>query len=88
MQQTKLESGIEIAVNTVIGYGVSMILWPVIGHITGVDTNNAQHFWIVSLFTVVSIIRQYIVRRYFNAGLHKLAVKAAQQIGDKLWPKS
>jgi len=33
----------------------------------------ADSFWVTMIYTVVAIIRGYFVRRYFNAGLHKVA---------------
>lgn len=67
--QTKLGSWIEawanIAVGFTINWTMNMIVLPWYGfHVTG-----GQAFSMGLVFTVVSLIRSYIIRRYFN-GLH------------------
>ncbi len=71
MQQSKLESLKESVNNVAIGYVVGMItqliLYPLYDiHISFV-TNLYLSFW----FTVVAIVRSYLVRRYYNYKLHK-----------------
>ena len=70
MQQTKLGSFIESLVNIVIGYAVALlsqlVIFPLFDiHVT-FDTNLLIGAW----FTLISLIRSYIVRRWFNDRLH------------------
>jgi hypothetical protein len=39
-----------------------------------------QHLGITLVFTVISVARGYVVRRWFNAGLHLAAVRLAKRL--------
>lgn len=80
MNQTRLVSLIEACINTAIGFCISYLAWPPIAAMFGMPYNHAQHFGIVLVFTVISVIRSYVIRRWFNNGLHLMAVKAAKKI--------
>ena len=56
---------------------MSFIAWPVAAWITDIKYNNGQHWAVVAIFTVVSVARSYVVRRWFNARLHSAALKIA-----------
>ncbi len=64
--QTKIESIVEAGTNTLIGFGLAVfsqtIIFPCYGIIIPIETNIKIVFW----FTVISVIRTYIVRRWFN----------------------
>ena len=64
--QTKTVSLIESIANVVIGYGVALlsqiIIFPIYGIDISLKTNIAIGIW----FTLISIIRSFIVRRIFN----------------------
>ena len=80
MSQTKLESRLESAVNILIGYFVALIsqliIFPLVGIDVPLSTNLIIGFW----FTVVSLARSYVIRRWFNAGLHKAVVLTAKRL--------
>lgn len=67
MAQTKIGSAVEVALNLLVGYSINftanMIILPLFGFKTLTLTKNLE---IGILFTVISILRQYIIRRYFN----------------------
>lgn len=73
MRQTRLVSLIEATLNTVFGFILSFLIWPVAAWITGVEYDTAQHWGIVGIFTMFSIIRGYVIRRFFNNRLHSIA---------------
>lgn len=77
MQQTKLGSLIESMVNIALGYGVSLLsqimIFPMFGIHGGIKTN----IWIGIWFTFISLIRSYVIRRWFNAMIHKASYKIA-----------
>ena len=79
MTQTRIGSLIEAAVNIVIGFsinfGANLVVLPVFGF----AVTAHQAFDIGLLFTVISLARQYVIRRWFNARLHE----AAERIGRK-----
>jgi membrane protein implicated in regulation of membrane protease activity len=77
MNQTRLGSLIEAFFNIVIGYWINflgnMLILPLFGfHIT-----LSQNLQIGLLFTVISVARSYLVRRYFNDRLQKLSQRLA-----------
>ena len=66
MKQTKLQSFIEAMTNTVIGFLVTMSVYPLINWICGIEMSITQAGLSTVLFTVVSVLRGYVVRRFFN----------------------
>jgi hypothetical protein len=77
MTQTKLGSLIEAAMNVAIGYGVALLsqilIFPLFGIHVGIGTNLGIGAW----FTVISLVRSYVIRRWFNAKLHAAAQRMA-----------
>jgi hypothetical protein len=78
MNQTRLGSLIEVCINILIGFSINWVanLWilPLYGfHITG-----SQAFSMGLIFTVISVVRGYLIRRYFNARLHAAAQALAR----------
>ena len=66
MSQTRVQSFIEANTNVFIGFIISYFTGLVIYPCFNVDVHPAKNFGITLCFTVTSIIRQYIIRRYFN----------------------
>ena len=64
--QSKLESLTEAVINTFIGFVIAFISQLIIFPIVGIDVTLGQNFILTVLFTLVSIIRNYVIRRYFN----------------------
>lgn len=71
--QTRHGSFIEAAIGTAIGFAISMALSMVIYPAFGHAFSLAQNVWITLIFTAASIVRSYVVRRWFNARIQKLA---------------
>jgi len=73
MNQTRLESLVEACINTGIGFIVAMsvtqfILIP----LWDLDWGVKDNFLVTLIFTAAGITRSYLIRRFFNNGLHKL----------------
>ena len=64
--QTRKQSFIESLLNVAIGFGVSYASNMVILPLFGFFVSSGQAFGIGVIFTVVSIVRSYFVRRLFN----------------------
>lgn len=80
MNQTKLGSLIECLINIAIGFainfGANLLILPLFGfHIT-----LANNLYMGLLYTVISVVRSYVVRRWFNAKLHAAAEAAASSL--------
>ncbi len=63
--------------NTFIGFIVSYAAWPPAAAMFDMPYSHGQHFGIVLFFTVLSVVRGYVLRRWFNARLHKAVVALA-----------
>nr|MCP5019839.1 hypothetical protein [Ketobacter sp.] len=79
MQQTRLVSLIETLMNTAVGFLISFAAWPIAALVTGIQYGAGQHVAIVAFFTVLSVARGYVIRRWFNNGMHVAAVKLAKK---------
>lgn len=64
--QSKKMSSVEVTVGAIIGYLVAMSLYRYLLPYYGHATTWGQSFEITLIFTTVSILRAYIVRRIFN----------------------
>ena len=64
--QTKKFSLIESIISTFIGFGVSLLIQVIIYPIMGIPVTFSQNILITLIFTIVSILRGYMVRRFFN----------------------
>jgi hypothetical protein len=82
MNQTKLGSFIEASVNMLIGFGINftanMMILPAFGFSALTLSTN---FYIGLAYTVISIVRQYVIRRWFNHRLHAASERVAHAIG-------
>ena len=66
--QTKQESFIESLTQTAIGFLVSLFTWYCIlwTELFDITVTFADNLLITGIFTVVSIIRGYLIRRFYN----------------------
>ena len=65
--QTKKQSFIESLTSTTIGIIIGIVLNLIILPVFGYPVSLSDSLWISVIFTVVSIIRSYIIRRWFNS---------------------
>lgn len=61
--QSRLGSFTESVVNVFVGYWLAVLVQLVVLP----DLNAAEHLGIAAIFTAVSIVRSYAMRRIFNA---------------------
>ena len=66
---------IEAWFNLVIGFSINFVANTFILPLVGAHITSAQNFWLGWVYTSVSIVRQYAVRRWFNAMLHTAALR-------------
>lgn len=64
--QTRRQSMIETAASVAIGYVVALLSQIVIFPMFGIHATMTDNLLIGAWFTVISIIRGYYVRRFFN----------------------
>ena len=65
--QTKRQSAIESLTSTTIGIIIGIVLNVTILPIFGYPVSLSDSLWISVIFTAVSVIRGYVVRRWFNS---------------------
>ena len=80
MHQTRLESLAEVVINVAIGWVIATITQFVIFPMFGIQITFSQQLGISAIFTAVSIVRSYVIRRWFNAGIHRLAIQFIRKI--------
>lgn len=71
MKQTKIQSGIEAATQTVVAFGLATLIQPIVFKLWDIHVNYGESMQIAVVFTLVSLVRSYIVRRVFNAYHHR-----------------
>lgn len=64
--QTKSSSFKEAALNTSIGFVISLITQVVTSNLYGAEFTLFQNLQITAIFTVISLVRSYVIRRWFN----------------------
>lgn len=64
--QTKLQSFVESIATVAIGFVVAWVVQLAVFPAYGIHLDHGTHLEIVLIFTVVSVIRSYFVRRIFN----------------------
>lgn len=77
MNQTRLGSLIEACINVAIGFAINMAANFVILPLIGFQITLQQNLFIGVLYTLVSVCRSYVIRRWFNARLHAAAQRLA-----------
>ena len=65
--QTKTQSAVEVVCSTIVAFAISAALqqW-VVTPLFNLQTSHAQNILITVFFTVVSLARSYVFRRFFN----------------------
>ncbi|MCK5226426.1 MAG: hypothetical protein KAQ89_06870 [Planctomycetes bacterium] len=66
MSQTKVQSVVESVTGVTIGYMVAIFSQIAVFPIFGIQVSITDNFAIAAYFTVISLIRSYVVRRWFN----------------------
>ncbi len=67
MKQSRTMSLVESVTNVIVGYGVAVVTQLLIFPIFGLHTTLAQNLKMGAVFTVVSILRSFLLRRLFEA---------------------
>ncbi len=64
--QTKKQSFIESLVNVTIGFLITITSLYIIFPMLGIENHSGKNILITIYLTVLSILRNYVLRRYFN----------------------
>ena len=64
--QTRRHSVIEAIANVAIGYGINVVANLAVLPLFGFSVSARDAAWIGLAFTVISLVRSYVLRRMFN----------------------
>lgn len=78
--QTRIDSMMEAVTNTAIGFIISLITWQLVATMFGIPMPLSENLQITAIFTVVSVIRQYILRRSFDGRTPWQALRKALNV--------
>jgi hypothetical protein len=71
MSQSRIGSMAETLLNIAIGFAVSVVITALVLPAYGHHVTLGDNISITTIFTVASVIRSYLVRRFFNYWSHK-----------------
>lgn len=77
MTQTKRGSLIESVLNAALGYGIAVVSQLLIFPLFGIHIPFHDNLLIGVYFTGISLVRSYVIRRWFNGKLHAVAERLA-----------
>lgn len=75
MKQSRTMSAVESVTNVAVGFGVALATQLLLFPLFGIAASIGEHFAISAVFTVVSVIRSYVLRRGFEAVRVKSAAR-------------
>ena len=78
MNQSRLGSLIEVCINICIGFSINWTANIYILPLYGFAITGGQAFSMGLIFTVISVVRSYVIRRWFNAMLRKASERMAR----------
>lgn len=65
--QSRRMSAVESVVNVAVGFGVAFSTQVAVFPLFGLHASTRDHIAITLIFTAVSFVRSYLLRRVFNA---------------------
>ena len=66
MRQSSFSSLIESATNILIGYWCAVLTQLIVFPMVGIDVPLDKNLMIGLIFTLISLVRSYVIRRAFN----------------------
>lgn len=66
MAQSRTSSLAEAVINTVVGYGISLLAYQYVMPLLGFKTTWSDSVVLVAVFSAISIVRSYVIRRVFS----------------------
>lgn len=71
-----IEAWMNIAIGFSINFAANFLFLPMVG----ASFSAAENFMLGWVYTAISIMRQYCIRRWFNARLHAVAQRLAERV--------
>lgn len=80
MNQSRISSFVESLANVFIGLAINLLANALILPFIGFHISLSQNLFIGLLYTAISVARSYVLRRFFNAMLHRAARRLAGEV--------
>lgn len=80
MRQSKLGSFIEACINVAIGFVINYIANLCIFPLFGFHISLLDNLYMGLFYTVISVVRSYVIRRWFDGRIHKAAMKLSGEV--------
>lgn len=77
MSQSRLSSFIEAVINIIIGLAINLTANALVFPLFGWQISAADNLLLGTIYTAISLIRSYTIRRWFNARIHQAATRMA-----------
>lgn len=77
MSQSRLGSFIEAVINIVIGFLINFTANALIFPLFGWSISVSDNFLLGAIYTAISLVRSYTIRRWFNARIRRAATHLA-----------
>lgn len=77
MRQSRLGSLVEVSINIFIGYWINFIANLLILPLFGFHITLTDNLLMGLIYTLISVARSYVVRRWFERMIHKAAKRIA-----------
>lgn len=77
MSQTRIGSFIEAMINIIIGFAINFTANALIFPLFGWTISASDNLLLGAIYTVISLVRSYTIRRWFNARIHNAAQRLA-----------
>lgn len=79
--QSRLESFVESCVNTFIGFAINFAAnWYLLPLVFGIRVTLHDNLILGALFTIISVARSYVIRRFFNSSFKSFSQRIAGYI--------
>ena len=78
--QSRLESLVEVLLNTVIGWLTAIITQIIVFPLFDIHVSFSERIGISLIFTTIAIVRSYMIRRWFNKKLRLAAAGIARKM--------
>lgn len=79
MRQSKLGSLYEACINVAIGFGINYVANLLILPMFGFHISLLGNLYMGLIYTVISVARSYVIRRWFDEKIHRAALRMAKE---------
>jgi hypothetical protein len=79
-RQTSRQAILESWVNILAGFSVNFFLNLLMLPMLGITLSAGDNFYLGCVYTAVSVVRSFVIRRYAESYIHRFAARAAERI--------